>query len=78
MAALFLLIPIGLIVWHILRIGTFYVEFDGGRYGGKGEYEVWCRQFAGYNTLHGSYKTKEAAFARIKWLEDHPAGQVSP
>jgi len=62
----------GLLIWRSFVSGTYYVKFDGGRYGGPGTYEVWRRDFAGFDELCGSYRTRNAALERVKWLKDHP------
>lgn len=65
------------VAWRVTRIGSYYVYFYTGiRAKKEGQYEVWRRQFGGFNTLHGSYPTKVEAFERVAWLKDHQEGIV--
>ncbi len=61
-----LLILLALAIWRWCIIGTPYIRFSGH------DYEVWTRDFMGYDNLQGMYRSEENARARIEELKKNP------
>jgi hypothetical protein len=54
------------VAYHLLRIGSFYIEFDGSRYW------IWQRGFLGYDHCRGCYYKEDEARAKIVRLKANP------
>jgi hypothetical protein len=55
-----------LVIWHVSKLDTYYIEFTGTGY------FVWQRKFGGYNDCKGLFKSEKEAKEFIEKLKSDP------